>query len=96
MKCCFQLNHVSSPKGPWEATSSPLYWAMWGRLVNFRGAVLPVRSQRIVDLDFKLEKLYVLIRFTTFSIDIRHLAFQPEALFVFFFFFFLFFLMLFL
>lgn len=60
-----------------------LYWAMWGRFVNFRGAVLPVRSQRIVDLDFKLEKLYVVIRFTTFSIDIRHLAFQPEALFVF-------------
>lgn len=35
-----------------------LYWAMWGRFVNFTGAVLPVGRQRIVDLDFKLEKLY--------------------------------------
>lgn len=36
-----------------------LYWAIWGSFANFRGAILPVRSQRIVDLDLKVEKLYV-------------------------------------
>lgn len=36
-----------------------LHWAIWGSLANFRGAILPVRSQRIADLDLKVGKLYV-------------------------------------